>query len=268
MLKVVEDGAAREELAAGLDEIVREGARRMLAAALEAEVEAYVAAHAGERDEAGRRLVVRNGHARPRQVSTVAGAVEVSAPRVDDRRVEEATGERRRFRSSILPPWCRRQPEGDRGAAAAVPARAVQQGLRAGVGGVLRVGGGAVRLGDHPADHGLAGGAAPVRRAGSVRGGLRLRAGWTGCTSTSASTRTGSAPWSSSGCGPTGRRSWSRSPMGTASPPSRGRTCCGTAGAAGCARRCWRSATGRWGSGRRCARCSRRPESSGTGCTR
>src|SRR5512144_83614 len=93
MLKVVEDAAAREELAAGLDEIVREGARRMLAAALGAEVEAYLAAHAGERDEAGRRLVVRNGHARPRRVTTVAGAVEVRAPRVDDRRVDEASGQ-------------------------------------------------------------------------------------------------------------------------------------------------------------------------------
>jgi putative transposase len=41
----------------------------MLAAALEAEVEAYLAAHAGDRDEAGRRLVVRNGHARSRQVT-------------------------------------------------------------------------------------------------------------------------------------------------------------------------------------------------------
>ena len=74
MLKVVADEAAREDLAAGLDEIVREGARRMLAAALEDEVAAYIAAHAAERDENGR-LVVRNGHARPRQVSTVAGAI-------------------------------------------------------------------------------------------------------------------------------------------------------------------------------------------------
>src|SRR5512142_464863 len=111
MLKAVEDAAAREELAAGLDEIVREGARRMLAAALEAEVEAYLAAHAGERDEAGRRLVVRNGHAKPRQVTTAAGAVEVRAPRVDDRRVDAASGQRRRFRSAILPPWCRRSPK-------------------------------------------------------------------------------------------------------------------------------------------------------------
>jgi putative transposase len=77
MLKIVVDEAAREDLAAGLDEIVREGARRMLAAALEDEVAAYIAAYAAERDENGRRLVVRNGHARPRPVTTVAGVIEV-----------------------------------------------------------------------------------------------------------------------------------------------------------------------------------------------
>jgi putative transposase len=111
MLKVVADAAVREDLAASLDEIVREGARRMLAAALEEEVAAYITAHVCERDEQGRRLVVRNGHARPRQVTTAAGAVEVRAPRVEDRRVDEATGERKRFRSAILPPWCRKSPK-------------------------------------------------------------------------------------------------------------------------------------------------------------
>ena len=111
MLRVAADESSHAELAAGLDEIVREGARRMLAAALEAEVEAYLAAHAHERDEAGRRLVVRNGHARPRQVTTTAGAVEVRSPRVDDRRVDEASGQRGRFRSAILPRWCRRSPK-------------------------------------------------------------------------------------------------------------------------------------------------------------
>ncbi len=55
-----------------IDEIVREGARRMLAAALEAEVAAYIAAHADQLDERGRRLVVRNGRAEPRQVLTSA----------------------------------------------------------------------------------------------------------------------------------------------------------------------------------------------------
>jgi transposase-like protein len=94
-----------------IDEIVRDGARRMLAAALEAEVAAYIAAHVGELDERGRRLVVRNGHAQPRQVLTAAGAVQVRAPRVNDKRVDETTGERRRFASAILPAWCRKSPK-------------------------------------------------------------------------------------------------------------------------------------------------------------
>ncbi|WP_436798854.1 IS256 family transposase [Micromonospora profundi] len=94
-----------------IDEIVRDGARRMLAAALEAEVAAYIAAHADQVDEQGRRLVVRNGHARPRRVLTSAGAVEVAAPRVNDKRVDEQTGERKRFGSAILPAWCRQSPQ-------------------------------------------------------------------------------------------------------------------------------------------------------------
>jgi transposase-like protein len=94
-----------------IDEIVREGARRMLAAALEAEVNAYIAELADQRDEHGRRLVVRNGYHQPRKVTTAAGAVEVKAPRVNDKRVDEATGERKRFSSAILPPWCRKSPK-------------------------------------------------------------------------------------------------------------------------------------------------------------
>jgi transposase-like protein len=94
-----------------IDEIVRDGARRMLAAALEAEVAAYIDAHAGELDEHGRRLVVRNGHAVARQVLTSAGAVQVRAPRVNDKRVDEVTGQRQRFSSAILPAWCRKSPK-------------------------------------------------------------------------------------------------------------------------------------------------------------
>jgi putative transposase len=94
MLRVVADERTGAELTAGLDEIVREGARRMLAAALEAEVDAYVSGLAGEVDERGRRLVVRNGHSQPRDIQTGAGPVEVVAPRVNDRRVHDATGER------------------------------------------------------------------------------------------------------------------------------------------------------------------------------
>ena len=111
MLSVVADEAARAALQVDLDELVREGARRMLAAALEAEVDDYLAACAAERDQRGRRLVVRNGHARQREVLTAAGAVAVRAPRVDDRRVDPVSGERVRFRSVILPPWCRKSPK-------------------------------------------------------------------------------------------------------------------------------------------------------------
>ena len=94
-----------------IDEIVREGARRMLAEALQAEVDAYVAQFRDERDENGRRLVVRNGTHRLREVLTSAGAVEVVAPRVNDRRTDPQTGQRCRFSSAILPPWCRKTPK-------------------------------------------------------------------------------------------------------------------------------------------------------------
>jgi len=94
-----------------IDEIVREGARRMLAEALQAEVNAYIATFAGERDEHGHRLVVRNGYHAPRDVLTSAGAVQVTAPRVNDKRVDPDTGQRRRFASSILPAWARKTPK-------------------------------------------------------------------------------------------------------------------------------------------------------------
>jgi transposase-like protein len=111
MLSVITDEAARSELAMSLDELAREGARRMLAAALEAEVDAYIAALAALVDEHGHRLVVRNGHAPARQLATGAGQVEVVRPRVDDRRVDPTTGERHQFHSQILPRWARRSPK-------------------------------------------------------------------------------------------------------------------------------------------------------------
>ena len=111
MLSVVNEEAAVADGRSMLDEICRDGAQRMLAAALEAEVDAYLTDLAGERDEDGRRLVTRNGHARPRSITTVAGAVAIRQPRVNDRRVDPDTGERVRFRSSLIPPWCRKSPK-------------------------------------------------------------------------------------------------------------------------------------------------------------
>jgi putative transposase len=112
MLKVVREGAngQAEGLSLGLDDLAREGARRMLAAALEAEVAAYVERHRSERDELGHALVVRNGRARPRQVTMGSGTVAIAAPRVNDRRVD-ADENRQRFTSAILPPYMRRSPK-------------------------------------------------------------------------------------------------------------------------------------------------------------
>ena len=90
-----------------LDELAREGARRMIAAALELEVEEYIEQLRHLRDEKGHALVVRNGKARPRTVSLGAGPMELRAPRVNDRRPEH------RFTSKILPPYMRRSPRLD-----------------------------------------------------------------------------------------------------------------------------------------------------------
>jgi transposase-like protein len=111
MLSVVADDAAQAELRLDLDELFREGARRMLAVALEAEVDAYIAGYAEQVDECGHRLVRRNGHAPARQVATGVGQVEVARPGVDDRRVDPETGQRLRFQSVILPRWVRRSPK-------------------------------------------------------------------------------------------------------------------------------------------------------------
>jgi len=104
-------GVELGESSSVIDDIVREGARRMLAEALQAEVDAYIAQFSAERDERGRRLVVRNGSHQPRDVLTSAGAVGVVAPRVNDRRIDPDTGERAKFSSAILPPWCRKTPK-------------------------------------------------------------------------------------------------------------------------------------------------------------
>jgi len=83
----------------------------MIATALEAEVGEYVERFADERDEDGKRVVVRNGRARERRVTVGSGTVPIRAPRVNDKRVDEQTGERQRFSSRILPAYARRSPK-------------------------------------------------------------------------------------------------------------------------------------------------------------
>ena len=94
-----------------LDGLAREGARRMIAAALEAEVDEYVGSFVGEVDGDGKRLVVRNGRARERKVTVGSGTLPIRAPRVNDKRVDEETGERKRYSSKILPAYARRSPK-------------------------------------------------------------------------------------------------------------------------------------------------------------
>ena len=112
MLKVLDTTTETEETPATptLDDVAREGARRMLMAALQVEVAQYVDAYQEARDASGRRLVVRHGQVEARKVTCGAGTVEVRAPRVNDKRVD-ATGQRERFTSRILPPSMRRSPK-------------------------------------------------------------------------------------------------------------------------------------------------------------
>ena len=187
MLTVVPgDGSGHEGGKGGspslIDEIVREGARRMLAEALQAEVDAYIAAHAAERDGNGRRLVVRNGSHEPREVLTSAGAVEVTVPRVNDKRTDPETGERKRFSSAILPPWCRKTPK-----ITEVLPLLYLHGLSSGdfvpaLGQFLGSSAGPVTGGDHPADRDLAGRSSAPSRPGTCPGWTTSTCGPTAST--------------------------------------------------------------------------------------
>ena len=90
-----------------LDELVREGARQLLLTALESEVQSFVEEHSGERDESGKRWIVRNGYLPERSVLTGAGELEVRQPRARDRRGKHSD-ESVRFESKILPRYLRR----------------------------------------------------------------------------------------------------------------------------------------------------------------
>jgi transposase-like protein len=89
-----------------LDSLVAEGARRMIAAALEAEVECFLERHGAARDGRGRRVVFRNGHLPERTLATGAGRMTVKAPRVRDLR-GAGDPEAVAFTSAILPKYLR-----------------------------------------------------------------------------------------------------------------------------------------------------------------
>jgi putative transposase len=86
--------------------VLRAGARQMLSHAIEAEVAAFLAAHAERVDDHGRRRLVRNGHAPTRTLQTGIGAIEVRRPRVRDRGAGDAPSIR--FTSAVLPAYLRR----------------------------------------------------------------------------------------------------------------------------------------------------------------
>ena len=86
--------------------VPRDGARRMLMQAIEAEVEAFLAVHADLADGQGRRRMVRNGHAPERRIQTGIGPIEVRRPKVRDRGARDAAPIR--FTSAVLPAYLRR----------------------------------------------------------------------------------------------------------------------------------------------------------------
>src|SRR5512147_1449061 len=88
-----------------LTDILREGARRMLAQAVEAEVATWIDSHDHLKDDRGRRQVVRNGHLPERTIQTGLGEIAVQQPRVHDRRPPER---REKFTPAVLPPYLRR----------------------------------------------------------------------------------------------------------------------------------------------------------------
>lgn len=95
------------EVKSVLEEVIRNGARRMLQKTIEAEVAEYIERHTHLRDDNGLRLVVRNGHLPERNLVTGYGPLQVRQPRVNDRRPDK------RFTSRILPPFLRRVPSID-----------------------------------------------------------------------------------------------------------------------------------------------------------
>lgn len=234
-----------------LDEIARQGAQKMLAQALQIEVEAYLKAAQGERDEHGYALVVRNGYHNERQVLCRAGTIGVKAPRVNDRRVDGTTGERKRFRSAILPPYMRRSPKVSEvlpllylhGLSTGDFAPALEEFFGTGAGlspaSIARLTEQWQREREAFMQRDLLASDYVYVWVDGIHTKVRLGQDERLCCLVMIGAKSSTA-----------RRSSSPYKTATGSRASRGRGSCGISKSEGCGRRCWRWATGRWGSGR------------------
>ena len=226
MLRIVEQrDDAKGEVRSALDELAREGARRMLAEALDVEVEAYIERHRRERDDQGRALVVRNGHARERRVTVGSGALTVWEPRVNDQRVVD--GERQKFTSEILPPYLRRSKAVSEVLPVLYPRGLSTGDFREGLAALL--GENAAGLSPSAITRLVSAWQEEYRAwRGHSPTASTCTSGPTGCTSTCAWRTSGWPRWWSSVPAPTGRRRWWRSRTATASRRRAGCRCCAT----------------------------------------
>jgi putative transposase len=104
VVRLIQPGTFQDQLT----EVLRRGARDLLAQAVEAEVAEFLTSHAALKTEEGRTRVVRHGHLPEREVMTGIGPVAVRQPRVRDRQAAADDLTRIRFSPSILPPYMRR----------------------------------------------------------------------------------------------------------------------------------------------------------------
>jgi transposase-like protein len=95
-----------------LEQVARDGARKMLQLALENEVDEFIAKYSNLRDENGKKVVTRNGFMPQRQIVTGMGPLEIKQPRIDDRALK-GHYRHERFTSNILPRYLRRIPSID-----------------------------------------------------------------------------------------------------------------------------------------------------------
>ena len=184
-------GEGNEEITLALDELAREGARRMIAAALRAEADEYVERFSEEVDEDGHRLVVRNGRARERQGDGRVRARSRSARRGSTTSASMRHGRAAEVQLADPAGVCAAVAEGRGGDPDPVPPRPVDRRLPPGAGGSARRGRRrAVGDDGQPAVQGVGGPPRPVPPAAAVASAATPTCSWTGSTSRSGSVRT------------------------------------------------------------------------------